>query len=119
MGMRVLIGVIVALLGAVTAFAVTIALIYALFSSGDALIWVPNVGVRLPQPANRGCVGGRAVESSLAKSLAVTWTDPSGAGSRTRTPAHADRVVRARSEVGTPAASVGLFARASLCGAAP
>ena len=39
--MRVLIGVIVALIGAVTAFAVTIVLIYALFSSGDALIWVP------------------------------------------------------------------------------
>lgn len=37
-GMRVLMGVIVALLGAVTAFWVTTALI--LFGSGDALIWV-------------------------------------------------------------------------------
>lgn len=38
--MRVLMGLLVALVGAVTAFVVTITLIYVVFGSGDALIWV-------------------------------------------------------------------------------
>jgi hypothetical protein len=55
--MRGPMGVIVALLGAVTAFVATIAFIYALFGSGDALIWVPMMFVFgfLSLPAGAVC----------------------------------------------------------------
>jgi hypothetical protein len=68
--------------------------------------------------AGRRSTARRSRPLKVAREARSRYRGPAGR-SRTRTPAHAHRVLRARSEVGTPAASVGLFARASLCGAAP